>query len=419
MLRFIALFFLLPGLLWGQTGYRLSLGEAEALWHEHNHELRLARTAVSGAQADVRTAGQTPNPQASLNVLSISPWSGYGAGGWKEKKMDTALRIDQLIERGGKKALRLKGAESQLEAARHDLDDTGRIQRLALHTAYYDLLLTQERRQSAAEAAELYGKSLEASKLRLRAGDISQVELARMQIEKSRADNDARQALADFENAQAALAYLIGRENEARQLHAADAWPELTGVELAAARLNARPDVEAARLRVAAAEAARDLARAQRKRDVTVGVQLEHNLQNNPTNSYGFGVSVPLFVWHEYEGEIARAEADLEAARQNLARVQAQAVGDVDLARSGLRSAEERRRRLESGLLADSEKVARAAEFAYTKGAMGIMDLLDARRTLRQVQIEAATARAEHAKALAAWRLQAAYQSEAGNGNKP
>ena len=53
--------------------------------------------------------------------------------------------------------------------------------------------------------------------------------------------------------------------------------------------------------------------------------------------------------------------------------------------------------------------MAKAAEFAYAKGAMGIMDLLDARRTLRQVQVEAAVARSEHAKALAAWRLQAEY----------
>ena len=58
------------------------------------------------------------------------------------------------------------------------------------------------------------------------------------------------------------------------------------------------------------------------------------------------------------------------------------------------------------------EKVAKAAEFAYTKGAMGLMDLLDARRTLRQVQIEAATACAEYAKALSAWRLQAEYGSK-------
>ena len=60
-------------------------------------------------------------------------------------------------------------------------------------------------------------------------------------------------------------------------------------------------------------------------------------------------------------------------------------------------------------MLADAERVARAAELAYSKGGMSLIDLLDARRTLRQVQLEAATARADHAKALAAWLLQADY----------
>lgn len=402
----ISLLFLSAAAL-AQEPVSLSMSEAEAQWRAHNHELRLAEAAVAGAIADVQAAGQRPNPTASMNVLSISPWSGYRDGGWKDKKMDTQLRVDQVFERGDKRELRKKGAEARLDAARRDFDDIGRQQLLALRSAYFDLLLAQERRRISAEAAELYGKAVEAAQLRLKAGDLSLVELSRQQIEKSRADNDARQAQADLEKAQAAVAYLLGRENEARRLVASDAWPPLADRTLAETPLERRADVEAARLRVAAAEAARDLARAQKTRDVTVGFQLEHNLQNAPTNSYGFGVSVPLFVWHEYEGEIARAEADLDAARVQYERTLALARGDVDQARSALTSAEERRRRLETGLLADAEKVAKAAEFAYKKGAMGVMDLLDARRTLRQVQIEAATARAEHAKALAAWRLQA------------
>lgn len=56
-------------------------------------------------------------------------------------------------------------------------------------------------------------------------------------------------------------------------------------------------------------------------------------------------------------------------------------------------------------MLADAERVAKAAEFAYTRGALGLMDLLDARRTWRQVQLEAAQARADYAKARAAWRM--------------
>jgi outer membrane protein, heavy metal efflux system len=405
----LTLLLLLPFMVLAQTPQRLTLAEAEALWQEHNRELQLARTAVAGAEADVLTASQVPNPQVSLNITQISPWSGYGAGPWKDKKMDNVLRLDQLVERGGKRDLRIKGADARLDASRHDLDHTGKQQLLTLQQTYFDLRLAQEKRRLAGDLAATYDKSLDTGRLRLKAGDISQVELSRLQIDKSRADNDARQTQAELEQAQVALAYLIGRESDAGLLVADDSWPALGDQQLKRGDLEQRPDVAAARLRVAAAESARDLAKAQKTRDVTVGLQYEHNMQNEPTNSYGFGVSVPLFIFHEYEGDIARAEADLTAARLLYERTLAQAIGSADQASSALRSAEERLRRLETGLLADAERVARAAELAYSRGAMNLMDLLDARRTLRQVQIEAATARADYAKALAAWRLQADY----------
>lgn len=393
-----------------QNPVPLTLKEAESLWLEHSRELGLARAAVSGAAADVRTAGQLPNPDLSLNVLSISPGSGFGAGGLKDKKMDSQLRIDQLIERGGKRDLRIKGAEARLAAAGLDLDDTARQQLGVLRYAYYNLRLAQEKLLIARETAELYGKAAEAGRLRLKAGDLAPVDVSRLQIDKARADADARQAEADLDQARVALAYLIGREADGASLVAADNWPSLEEQALEQAPLDQRPDLEAARKRLAAAEADRDLAKAKKNRDVTVGFQLERNLQNAPTNSFGFGVSVPLFIWHEYEGDIARAESDLDVARQQLAQQQAMAVGQVAQARSALLAARDRYRRLEGGLLADAERVAKAAELAYGKGAMGLMDLLDARRTFRQIQFEAASARADYAKALSDWQIQAEYR---------
>jgi cobalt-zinc-cadmium efflux system outer membrane protein len=48
-----------------------------------------------------------------------------------------------------------------------------------------------------------------------------------------------------------------------------------------------------------------------------------------------------------------------------------------------------------------ARRAAAAAEFAYTKGAAGVIELLDARRQLRAVELEAVGAYAEYAKARA------------------
>ena len=80
-----------------------------------------------------------------------------------------------------------------------------------------------------------------------------------------------------------------------------------------------RPDVTAAEARLAAAASVRDLARAGRVPDVTVGAQYEHypiseTNTNGSGNSYGVFVSIPLFVRHSNGGEARRAEVDYYAA---------------------------------------------------------------------------------------------------------
>ena len=76
---------------------------------------------------------------------------------------------------------------------------------------------------------------------------------------------------------------------------------------------------------------------------------------------------------------------------------------DIAKARSDVDAAAERLARYRDSMLAAAKKSADSAEFAYKNGAIGVMDLLDARRTLRAIQLDAAAAQADYAKSLAAW----------------
>lgn len=410
MHRLPLLLILLTTLAHGDTPWPLSLRDAEALWQQQSHALRLAETAVTGAEADMQTAGQRPNPTLSLSHLSISPQSGFGGGSLKDKKMDTQVRVDQLIERGGKRDLRVQGAQARLNAARSDSEDVFRQQRGNLRQAYYTLSLAQERLTLTKDTVALYRKSTDAGRLRLHAGDLSPVDLSRLQIDQGRAEADAHQAEADLAVAQQRLARLMGRVPDAARIVATDPWQQLAEQALQATALEERPDLVAARQRLSAAEADRELARAQRQRDVTVGFQLERNLQNAPTNSFGVAVSLPIFAWHTYQGDIARAEADYTAARIQLEQQESVARSEVAESRHVLLAAQARVKGLEAGLQEQAAQVAQAAELAYRKGAMSLMDLLDARRTLRQVQLETAAARADYARALSEWQVQAEFR---------
>ena len=173
--------------------------------------------------------------------------------------------------------------------------------------------------------AALFQKSMDALTIRLKAGDVAAVDVSRMNVDALRARNDARSAQAEVEKSQSTLAYLIGADREAARLRAADAWPALEKLVLqtADALIEGRPDVQAALARVAAAGKSRDLARALRTRDITAGVQVERFPGNDPRNSAGLSVSVPLFTRYYYDGEIRRAESDFDAAQDNLQRLRA------------------------------------------------------------------------------------------------
>jgi cobalt-zinc-cadmium efflux system outer membrane protein len=375
----------------------LTLSQAEELVARNNRELLASRRAFESAQAQTEIAGARPNATFSVNSTSIA--SGVQGA-------DTVFRIDQPFERGDKRALRLDAASGLERAAQRDTQDVLRQQLAAARGAYFDLKQAEERARVLDETAELFGGTLAAAQTRLKAGDLAAADVAKVEVDHGRAQNDARAARADLARAQLALAYLIGEEAAAAELHASDPWPVTQRADMSAIgeAVEARPDVLAAKARLEAAERLRDLARAQRTRDVTLGAQYEHFPGTTPANSVGFGISVPLFTGYNFSGDIRKAEVDRYAALDQLERVRAVATGELRRAASDLDSAADRLERFDASLLAAASRSTEAVEFAFRRGASSVLEVLDARRTLRAVRLEALAARTDHAKAYAAWR---------------
>jgi len=384
----------------------LTLDAAEQLFREHSRELLAAKRAVEAAEADRVTAAQRPNPTLSAGVSSIGPNTWSAPGNFRDKPYDTGVQLSQLLERGNKRRLRTDAAQSNLEASRSDLQDAQRQQILAMHGAFYDLLLAQERARVSAETLVLLRKSVEAAQLRLKAGDIAASDLSRLKVDALRGENDVRASRADREKAQIALAYFLGREASAASLNAEAPWPDPQAVaapENIDDVLDRRPDVRAARLRYEAAKTSRDLAKAARTRDVTVGVSYDHFPTQINNNTWGVNVSVPLFLLYQFDGEIKRAEIAVNSAEEDLERIRALARADLARSRSDLESARERVERYSESLLKEAQRAADAAEYAYKRGAVGVTDLLDARRTLYATRLDAVSAQADYAKARSAW----------------
>ena len=380
----------------------LTLKNAEALWLEKNHDLQIAKNQLDMAKSDTLSAAQRPNPQLSYNMNNV----GTGRDHRFLNGSDHVVRIDQTFERGDKRDLRMRSADYRLNASQEDLNSITRQSRTLLYQLYYQLLLAQEKLRITEESADLYMKTVDVAQLRFKAGDISAAELSRIDLDKLRLDNDVFQARNNLKQAQIDLGIYIGEELNASSLKATDTWPNITAnLYQNAINIENRADIKAAKLRLSAAETNRELAMALKKRDITIGAQVEHNSLDLESNTVGIGVSIPLMTGYAYEGEIARAESEYQAAMLELDHAHSYAISEVNKARGDLKTAEARVMHYDDNLLKEADKVLQSAEFAYKQGAQSVMDLLDARRTYKATQIEAASARADYASALAAWQF--------------
>jgi outer membrane protein, heavy metal efflux system len=388
------------------AGGVLTVSQAAARFLQCNTALEQVRASTEAAQGDLQSASHPPNPTLGLSVSNINPQVGTGNGALWHRTVDSAVRMDQLIERGGKLAARRDTAQGALRAADAQLEDATQRGLQGLIETYATASAADAAVKLLQEAASSYRESLRAMYQRLAVGDVAEVEVQRTALDAARADADAEAARIDQLRARSDLALALGTDQlpDSVELMSLDALAVAVsggavGHEVTSGTgLAERPDLRAAAARVESSAGALRLARAARTRDVDVTLGLDHwpasaqNLQGTG-NSYTIGVSVPLFLYDSGRGGVRRAAADLRTAQSDL-NARTEAAG-LELQRlvTQQQQAEELSARYTRQLLPAAESILAAEETAYRRGGVSVLDLLDARRSERQVAVAAITTR--------------------------
>ena len=379
---------------------------------QDNLDVSLARRAVDAARGDVTAADRAPTPTLSAKAASIDLQNGIGSGNLiRDKRIDKSVGLDWTLERGNKRVLRTQAAQSLASAAQADVDEIKIQQQIATTAAYFDVLAAQERIVEVDAIAKSAAQLAATAQRRVKAGDLPALDAARTEIEAQRAATDLSSAQLDRQRAALALALLTGTSNASTLRVAAD-WPLLQTMQVMSPdatvpSVEARADVRAALQRVDAARAALDSAAAQKTRDITLGTSFDH-YPGTSTRLLEFRVQMPLNGFlgsYNFQGEIAKAQAQLNQAEDTLEKTRRIAMADIQRLQQDRFGAAARALSYEATILPRARKVAELAELAYSKGAMSLTELIDARRTLRTILIEALSARTDHAKAAQAWLL--------------
>jgi cobalt-zinc-cadmium efflux system outer membrane protein len=101
-----------------------------------------------------------------------------------------------------------------------------------------------------------------------------------------------------------------------------------------------------------------------------------------------FGLSAPLPVFYQQQGEIRKAEADLKTQDVQRAKVEAQVRNDVQAAYTGFATSRELVERMEGRLLERARRVRELTGIQYQKGAASLLEFLDSQRTYIATNVE-------------------------------
>lgn len=373
-------------------------------------EVRLARQAQIGAEADVLTADHAPLPVLSSKLSQIDLQNGLGAGDWLgRKRVDKGIGLDWTYERGDKRAHRTNAAKRTVAATAAEAQESLLQQMLTAQAAYYDWLAARERVQLVMSMEEAGREAVRAAQTRLKAGDLSQQDTSRIEIDAARVAADKQSAQLELSRAAIVLSQVLNRTDIAAIPAGSVAWPDLPNAasmaatatassgESIATTIETRADVRAARERIAAAKFNLDGAYALQKTDPTIGISFDH-YPGTSTRLIELRVQIPLTWGYRYQGEAARAQSDLKQAELTEERVLRDARTELARLQQEAASLAQRTESFERDIVPRATQVANQAEFAYRRGALSLTDLLDARKTLRTTQLDVLAARAELAK---------------------
>jgi cobalt-zinc-cadmium efflux system outer membrane protein len=389
----------------------ITLDEAIQMALQHNHNMLAARTTIQQSEAEETTANLRPNPTlvADWEYLPLgSPsrqnpnlYPNVSTNDYLKNNTEADIGLSYLIERGKKRQHRLQAARDITAQTRSLVTDNERG--LAFNTAslFVNVQLAESSLELADKDLKSFQKTVDLGQLRYDKGAISEDDYLKIKLQLLQFETDYQQAELAKVQALSDLRQLLGYGSVSADYDVAgpfDYQPlkgNLEDFQLKA--LQNRPDLRAAQQGVTAARSQYELQRAIGKQDVTVQSNYSHV---NGINAANFLGSIPLPIFNRNQGEIARTRIAITQAQEQEKATNGQALTDVRDAYEGLRVSDRIVQLYRSGYLDAAQKDRDIAEYAYQRGAVSLLDFLDAERNYRATQLAYRQALASYLLAL-------------------
>jgi outer membrane protein, heavy metal efflux system len=380
-----------PAVAIGQTAFNWR--QIEEKFDATNPSLKAAQLNIDESRAAEITAFLRPNPELSLTTdgFQVAPNSGI----WRPLSgVVTTPGISYLHERQHKRELRRDSAKESTTIAESSYLDQRRGLLFTLRSAFVQTLQAKAVLANAQENLEYWDHELGINRDRYKAGDLAQVDLNRMELERVQFESDYETAIVNLRTAKIQLMMLLNEHSPVEQFDVAGSFDyadELAPLEqYRTSALETRPDLKAAAQNVELARINHQLAIANGSNDPTVSAWFSYNPSfSNPyaNETVGGSVSIPLRIFDRNQGEKARTQIDIERNERLRTANEAQVFSDVDSAYYTLVQSLNLLRPYKTKYLPLASDIRDRMTVAYQHGGASLLDYLDAEKSYRDTRL--------------------------------
>jgi cobalt-zinc-cadmium efflux system outer membrane protein len=387
----------------------LTLQQAVAEAVANNLDLAAEKLNVSVAEAREITARLRPNPVLSVSGQTLNLLGSVLGGTFT---VDGPLGPNQFnvhtevpLERRAKRTNRIGVARAEKSLAELGVREVLRQIIAGVQNAFVDVQQANENLKLAQENLQRLDNVVTINEARNRAGDLSRVELDRSRLAALQYRAAVQQAQLQLDQAKIQLQQLMGRTRRTTAIDVAGELRRETLAEgldgltrLAVAR---RPDYLAAQQAQARSRADLQLQLANRKVDYSIGAEVSRQFAYGfAGNSLGLYVSVPLPIFNRNQGEIARAQREIQLFGARATALDLGIRTEVDRAYRQYAFSRQLLLSVETDMLAKARSVRDTTEYSYRRGEASLVEFLDAQRAFNDAMQTYNDARANYARSL-------------------
>jgi cobalt-zinc-cadmium efflux system outer membrane protein len=374
-----------------QGSVRITLEEAIQMALQHNHTLLAARTTIQQNQAAEITANLRPNPTFFVDWEYLPIFTrpqGQTIPEYIQGSTEGDLGLSYLIERGHKRARRFEAARSATAVTRSTVADNERGIAFQVGSFFINAQFAESTLALAQQDLASFQQTVDISEVRFKDGSMSENDYLKIKLQLLQFEQDVQQSRLNKAQALSDLRQQLGYESVPAEYDVVGEFEyrplAVTLEELQAKALQNRPDLRAAVLGVNAANSQYSLAKANGKQDPTFSANYSHV---NGISGVTWSLSMPLAIFDRNQGNIAQTRVAIRQAEEQQKAASGQVLTDVRDAYEGMQEGARIAQLFLSSYLEVAKNSRDISEYAYRRGALALLDFLDAERSYRATQL--------------------------------